>query len=103
MVAELDSDMPDIAQTTPVECVLGEEEESELVEDRAGSHLSGLLTPAEPDLASMSSQIMPSLGINPHSLQVVDLKYIYWFTSRNVPLQDYCWTLEGSTANSQCP
>uniref|UniRef100_A0A8C9Y0W7 Nuclear pore complex protein Nup98-Nup96 n=1 Tax=Sander lucioperca TaxID=283035 RepID=A0A8C9Y0W7_SANLU len=56
-VAELDSDMADITQSFPTESMLGGEEDS--------------LTYAELNGVSASSHMASSLGINPHTLQIM--------------------------------
>ncbi|KAM4620966.1 nuclear pore complex protein Nup98-Nup96 isoform 2-T3 [Polymixia lowei] len=68
---ELDSDMADITQSIPTESMLGGEDEDAAGEvDGAGSRLGGLI-PAEHEPVSASSQIASSLGINPHTLQIM--------------------------------
>ncbi|XP_041657844.1 nuclear pore complex protein Nup98-Nup96 isoform X2 [Cheilinus undulatus] len=72
-VAELDSDMADITQSFPTESMLGGEEESEppLSEmETTGGKLAGLIA-AEHEGISASGHIASSLGINPHTLQIM--------------------------------
>ncbi|KAM9348606.1 nuclear pore complex protein Nup98-Nup96 [Symphorus nematophorus] len=72
-MAELDSDMADITQSFPTESMLGGEEDSELPAgdmDTSGGKLGGLIS-AEHDGVSASSHIASSLGINPHTLQIM--------------------------------
>ncbi|XP_062261704.1 nuclear pore complex protein Nup98-Nup96 isoform X7 [Platichthys flesus] len=71
-VAELDSDMADITQSFPTESMLGAEEDSDLPgeTDTTGRKLGGL-TSAELDGISASSHIASTLGINPHTLQIM--------------------------------
>ncbi|XP_044077195.1 nuclear pore complex protein Nup98-Nup96 isoform X2 [Siniperca chuatsi] len=72
-VAELDSDMADITQSFPTESMLGGEDDSDLLAgemDTTGGKLGGLI-PAEHDGVSASSNIASSLGINPHTLQIM--------------------------------
>lgn len=72
-MAELDSDMADITQSFPTESMLGGEEDGELLAgemDTSGGKLGGLLS-AEHDGISASSHIASSLGINPHTLQIM--------------------------------
>lgn len=77
-VAELDSDMADITQSFPTESMLGGDEDYELggglltgeLDAVAGGQLGGLI-PAEQDPVYTSSQIASSMGINPHTLQVL--------------------------------
>ncbi|KAM9451702.1 nuclear pore complex protein Nup98-Nup96-like isoform 2-T2 [Clarias gariepinus] len=68
-VSELDSDMVDITQEPPAEGVLSEEDDS-VMEDDTRMALRAV-TPAEPEPISASSQIASSLGINPHTLQIM--------------------------------
>ncbi|XP_051732984.1 nuclear pore complex protein Nup98-Nup96 isoform X1 [Ctenopharyngodon idella] len=67
-VSELDSDMADITQEHPADSVLGEEdgERTSLEEHKLRSE-----TPAEHEPMSASSQIASSMGINPHTLQIM--------------------------------
>ncbi|TRY98366.1 hypothetical protein DNTS_021791 [Danionella cerebrum] len=67
-VSELDSDMADITQEQPVESVVCEDdgERNSFEEGKLRSE-----TPAEQDPLSVSSQIASSLGINPHTLQIM--------------------------------
>ncbi|XP_038564772.1 nuclear pore complex protein Nup98-Nup96 isoform X4 [Micropterus salmoides] len=72
-VAELDSDMADITQSFPTESMLGGEEDGDLLGglmDTAGGKLGGLIS-AEHDGVSASSHMASSLGINPHTLQIM--------------------------------
>ncbi|KAM3600735.1 uncharacterized protein V6R79_001514 [Siganus canaliculatus] len=72
-VAELDSDMADITQTFPTESMLGGEEDGELPlgdMDTSGGKLGGLIS-AEHDGISASGHMASSLGINPHTLQIM--------------------------------
>ncbi|KAJ3589071.1 hypothetical protein NHX12_009919 [Muraenolepis orangiensis] len=64
-LGELDSDMADITQGTVEGGLLGGDED--WVPDAVGSHLS----PSEQEPFSASSQIASSLGINPHTLQIM--------------------------------
>ncbi|XP_040006276.1 nuclear pore complex protein Nup98-Nup96 isoform X3 [Xiphias gladius] len=70
-VAELDSDMADITQSLPTESMLGGEEGDPLggEMDTTGGKL-GLIS-AEHDSISASSHIASTLGINPHTLQIM--------------------------------
>ncbi|KAM9498566.1 nuclear pore complex protein Nup98-Nup96-like isoform 7-T11 [Salvelinus alpinus] len=68
-VLEVDSDMADITQDAPGESMLGEEEGESGIGEK-GSRL-GNVTPTEHDSVSASSQIASSLGINPHTLQIM--------------------------------
>ncbi|XP_051537723.1 nuclear pore complex protein Nup98-Nup96-like isoform X2 [Myxocyprinus asiaticus] len=67
-VSELDSDMADITQELPVDSVLGEEdgERTSFDENKLRAE-----TPAEHEPVSASSQIASSMGINPHTLQIM--------------------------------
>ncbi|XP_044227526.1 nuclear pore complex protein Nup98-Nup96 isoform X2 [Thunnus albacares] len=72
-VAELDSDMADITQSFPTESTLGGEEDGDLLVgdmDTTAGKLGGLIS-AEHDAVSASSHIASSLGINPHTLQIM--------------------------------
>ncbi|XP_051250898.1 nuclear pore complex protein Nup98-Nup96 isoform X4 [Dicentrarchus labrax] len=73
-VAELDSDMADITQNFPMDSMLGGEEDSgELLAgdmDVLGGKLGGLIS-TEHDGVSASSHMASSLGINPHTLQIM--------------------------------
>ncbi|XP_029303435.1 nuclear pore complex protein Nup98-Nup96 isoform X3 [Cottoperca gobio] len=69
-MAELDSDMADITQSFPTESMLGGEEDSELLAGEMGGKLGGLIS-AEHDVVSASSHMASSLGINPHTLQIM--------------------------------
>ncbi|XP_070838851.1 nuclear pore complex protein Nup98-Nup96 isoform X2 [Chaetodon trifascialis] len=72
-VAELDSDMADITQSFPTESMLGGEEDGDLLTgemDTSGGKLGGLMS-AEHDGVSASIHIASSLGINPHTLQIM--------------------------------
>ncbi|XP_037543684.1 nuclear pore complex protein Nup98-Nup96 [Nematolebias whitei] len=62
-VAELDSDMADITQSLPAESIMGAEEDGELP--------AADVDVSEHDGASASSQIASTLGINPHTLQIM--------------------------------
>ncbi|XP_031664129.1 nuclear pore complex protein Nup98-Nup96-like isoform X4 [Oncorhynchus kisutch] len=68
-MSEVDSDMADITQDAPGESMLGEEEGESGMGEK-GSRL-GNVTPSEHDSVSASSQIASSLGINPHTLQIM--------------------------------
>lgn len=68
-VSELDSDMADITQEPPADGVLCEEDDSVLEDDTRMA--LRVATPAEPEPISASSHIASSLGINPHTLQVL--------------------------------
>ncbi|XP_077402724.1 nuclear pore complex protein Nup98-Nup96 isoform X2 [Vanacampus margaritifer] len=64
-VAELDSDMADVTQSLPVEGAPGEEDDSEPGDspaDAAGAEQNGV---------SPSGHMASSLGINPHTLQIM--------------------------------
>uniref|UniRef100_A0A671S4Q7 Nuclear pore complex protein Nup98-Nup96 n=1 Tax=Sinocyclocheilus anshuiensis TaxID=1608454 RepID=A0A671S4Q7_9TELE len=65
-VSELDSDMADITQEHPADSVLGEEDGERTLEEKLRSE-----TPAEHEPVSASSQIASSMGINPHTLQIM--------------------------------
>ncbi|XP_005161496.1 nuclear pore complex protein Nup98-Nup96 isoform X1 [Danio rerio] len=67
-VSELDSDMADITQEHPVESILDDEdgERTSFEENKLRSE-----TPAENEPVSASSQIASSMGINPHTLQIM--------------------------------
>ncbi|XP_062289256.1 nuclear pore complex protein Nup98-Nup96 isoform X2 [Scomber scombrus] len=74
-MAELDSDMADITQSFPTESMLGGEEDSDLsvaleTAAVAAAKLGGLIS-AENDVIATSSHIASSLGINPHTLQIM--------------------------------
>ncbi|XP_058271327.1 nuclear pore complex protein Nup98-Nup96 isoform X2 [Hemibagrus wyckioides] len=68
-VPELDSDMADITQEPPADGVLFEEDDSVLEDDTRMALRPA--TPSEPEPISASSQIASSLGINPHTLQIM--------------------------------
>ncbi|XP_059911980.1 nuclear pore complex protein Nup98-Nup96 isoform X1 [Gadus macrocephalus] len=71
-LAELDSDMADITQGSLADSLLGGEED--WGSDAFSSRLAGLATgpvPSEQEPVSASSQIASSLGINPHTLQIM--------------------------------
>ncbi|XP_067113030.1 nuclear pore complex protein Nup98-Nup96 isoform X1 [Osmerus mordax] len=68
-VSEVDSDMADITQDAPGESALEEEEGGVQGEEVRGR--LGMWTPAEQEHLSASSQIASSLGINPHTLQIM--------------------------------
>lgn len=75
-VPELDSDMADITQSFPAESMLGGEEDGgELLlpgeMDTSAAKLGGLSSAAEHDGVSASGHIASSLGINPHTLQIM--------------------------------
>ncbi|XP_028451471.1 nuclear pore complex protein Nup98-Nup96 isoform X2 [Perca flavescens] len=73
-VAELDSDMADITQSFPTESMLGGEEDSDQLlagEMEVASGKLGGLTYAELNGVSASSHMASSLGINPHTLQIM--------------------------------
>uniref|UniRef100_A0A8C1EHK0 Nuclear pore complex protein Nup98-Nup96 n=1 Tax=Cyprinus carpio carpio TaxID=630221 RepID=A0A8C1EHK0_CYPCA len=65
-VSELDSDMADITQEHLGDSVLGEEDGERTLEEKLRSE-----TPAEHEPVSASSQIASSMGINPHTLQIM--------------------------------
>lgn len=67
-MSELDSDMADITQEHPAESILGDEdgERTSFDENKLRSE-----TPTEHEPVSASSQMASSMGINPHTLQVV--------------------------------
>uniref|UniRef100_A0A8C1VCF4 Nuclear pore complex protein Nup98-Nup96 n=1 Tax=Cyprinus carpio TaxID=7962 RepID=A0A8C1VCF4_CYPCA len=65
-VSELDSDMADITQEHLADSVLGEEDGERTLEEKLRSE-----TPAEHEPVSASSQIASSMGINPHTLQIM--------------------------------
>ncbi|XP_072230778.1 nuclear pore complex protein Nup98-Nup96 isoform X2 [Leuresthes tenuis] len=69
-VAELDSDMADITQSLPTESMLGGEEDGELLPEETDGKL-GALVSMEHDGVSASGHIASSLGINPHTLQIM--------------------------------
>ncbi|XP_068587741.1 nuclear pore complex protein Nup98-Nup96 [Cebidichthys violaceus] len=72
-VAELDSDMADITQSFPTESMLGGGEEDDLPAletDWMSGKLGGPI-PAEHDGVSASGHMASSLGINPHTLQIM--------------------------------
>lgn len=72
-VPELDSDMADITQSFPTESMLGGEEDGDLLAgemDTTGGKLGGLIY-AEHDSGAASSHIASTLGINPHTLQIM--------------------------------
>ncbi|KAM7373876.1 hypothetical protein PAMP_006566 [Pampus punctatissimus] len=71
-VAELDSDMADITQSFPTERMLGGEDGDLLAADvdTMGAKLGGLSS-VEHDVICASSHIASSLGINPHTLQIM--------------------------------
>ncbi|XP_069565687.1 nuclear pore complex protein Nup98-Nup96 isoform X1 [Brachyistius frenatus] len=72
-VAELDSDMADITQSFPTESMLGGEEDGELPAaelDSLDGKFGGPIC-VEPDGVSGSGHIASSLGINPHTLQIM--------------------------------
>lgn len=68
-VSELDSDMADITQEPPADGVLCDEDDCVLEDDTRMALRAA--TPAEPEPISASSQIASSLGINPHTLQIM--------------------------------
>ncbi|XP_028276799.1 nuclear pore complex protein Nup98-Nup96 isoform X2 [Parambassis ranga] len=71
--AELDSDMADITQTLPTDSMLGGEEDGDLLPgemDTMGGKLGGLPSVVH-DCISTSSHMASSLGINPHTLQIM--------------------------------
>ncbi|XP_027009207.2 nuclear pore complex protein Nup98-Nup96 [Tachysurus fulvidraco] len=68
-VPELDSDMADITQEPPADGLLFEEDDSVLEDDTRMALRPA--TPTEPEPISASSQIASSLGINPHTLQIM--------------------------------
>ncbi|XP_030603052.1 nuclear pore complex protein Nup98-Nup96 isoform X2 [Archocentrus centrarchus] len=70
---ELDSDMADITQSFPTESMLGGEDDGGLFAgemDTTSSKLGGLIS-SELDGVSGSSHIVSTLGINPHTLQIM--------------------------------
>ncbi|XP_022600404.1 nuclear pore complex protein Nup98-Nup96 isoform X2 [Seriola dumerili] len=72
-VAELDSDMADITQSFPAESMLGGEEDGDLLGaemDTTGGKHGGLMS-ADHDGISVSNHIASTLGINPHTLQIM--------------------------------
>ncbi|XP_011615072.2 nuclear pore complex protein Nup98-Nup96 isoform X2 [Takifugu rubripes] len=72
-LGELDSDMADITQSLPADSMLGGEDEGELPlkeMDLSFGKLGGVVS-AEHDCISASSHIASSLGINPHTLQIM--------------------------------
>ncbi|XP_031729957.1 nuclear pore complex protein Nup98-Nup96-like [Anarrhichthys ocellatus] len=71
-VAELDSDMADITQSFPTESMLGGEDDDlpALETDWTSGKLGGPI-PAEHDGVSASGHMASSLGINPHTLQIM--------------------------------
>ncbi|XP_060942469.1 nuclear pore complex protein Nup98-Nup96 isoform X3 [Limanda limanda] len=89
-VAELDSDMADITQSFPTESLLGGGEDSVLPGDTdASCGTLGGLTSAELDAISASSHMASTLGINPHTLQIMKASLFAededdsdWFQSR---------------------
>ncbi|XP_067347794.1 nuclear pore complex protein Nup98-Nup96 isoform X3 [Channa argus] len=73
-LAELDSDMADITQTFPTDSMLGGEEDGDLLVGDMDTTMAGKLgglTSAEHDSISASSHIASTLGINPHTLQIM--------------------------------
>ncbi|KAK2827957.1 hypothetical protein Q5P01_018991 [Channa striata] len=73
-LAELDSDMADITQTFPTESMLGGEDDGDLLVGEMDTALAGKLvglTSAEHESISASSHIASTLGINPHTLQIM--------------------------------
>ncbi|KAM7397467.1 hypothetical protein PAMA_005657 [Pampus argenteus] len=71
-VAELDSDMADITQGFPTESMLGVEDGDMLATDvDTMSGKLGGLSSVEHDVICASSHIASSLGINPHTLQIM--------------------------------
>ncbi|KAM6907662.1 nuclear pore complex protein Nup98-Nup96 [Xenentodon cancila] len=71
-VAELDSDMADITQSLPTESMLGGEDDGELSTgevDTSVAKLGGLGSEHNGD--SASAHIASTLGINPHTLQIM--------------------------------
>ncbi|XP_059207267.1 LOW QUALITY PROTEIN: nuclear pore complex protein Nup98-Nup96 [Centropristis striata] len=71
VVAELDSDMADITQSFPTESMLGGEEDGEPLAEEletSGGKLGGSI-PAEHD--GITGHMTSSLGINPHTLQIM--------------------------------
>ncbi|XP_033491350.2 nuclear pore complex protein Nup98-Nup96 isoform X1 [Epinephelus lanceolatus] len=74
-VAELDSHMADISQSFPTESMLGGEEDGDLpataeMDTTTSGKLAGLIS-SEHDGISASSHMASSLGINPHTLQIM--------------------------------
>ncbi|XP_041863790.1 nuclear pore complex protein Nup98-Nup96 [Melanotaenia boesemani] len=73
-VVELDSDMADITQSLPTESMLGAEEDGELLPgemDAASWKQVGGSATLEHNGVSASSHMASSLGINPHTLQIM--------------------------------
>ncbi|XP_074466676.1 nuclear pore complex protein Nup98-Nup96 isoform X2 [Sebastes fasciatus] len=71
-VAELDSDMADITQSFPTESMLGAEEDGDLLSPgEMDATAGGKLISAEHDGVSASGHMASSLGINPHTLQIM--------------------------------
>ncbi|KAJ7996062.1 hypothetical protein DPEC_G00233180 [Dallia pectoralis] len=68
-VSEVDSDMADITQDSPGDSPLEEEREVGVGEEKG--RRAGSATPMEHNNVSASSQIASSLGINPHTLQIM--------------------------------
>ncbi|XP_038137487.1 nuclear pore complex protein Nup98-Nup96 [Cyprinodon tularosa] len=68
-MAELDSDMADITQSVPMESILGAEDGELPLDDTELSKLGGEVL-ADHELTG-SSHIPSSLGINPHTLQIM--------------------------------
>ncbi|CAF97362.1 unnamed protein product, partial [Tetraodon nigroviridis] len=72
-LGELDSDMADITQSLPAESMLGGEDDCELPlgdTDVSFGKLGGVVS-SEHDCVTASSHIASSLGINPHTLQIM--------------------------------
>ncbi|XP_068436301.1 nuclear pore complex protein Nup98-Nup96 isoform X3 [Clinocottus analis] len=69
-VAGLDSDMADITQSFPTESMLGDDDLPTGTPDWTGGKLGGLM-PEEHDGVSVSGHMASSLGINPHTLQIM--------------------------------
>ncbi|XP_068187416.1 nuclear pore complex protein Nup98-Nup96 [Antennarius striatus] len=72
-VGELDSDMADITQSFPAESMLTADEDGDMMAqeaDMSGGKLGGL-TSADHDGVSSTGHIPASLGINPHTLQIM--------------------------------
>lgn len=70
---ELDSDMADITQSFPTESMLGGEEDGDLLAGETDTTISKLggLASSELDGVSASGHIASTLGINPHTLQIM--------------------------------
>ncbi|XP_053703664.1 nuclear pore complex protein Nup98-Nup96 isoform X4 [Synchiropus splendidus] len=85
-VVELDSDMADITQSFTAECLQGEEGEEEPLDSMGGKLESQMLTD---NGISASSHFASSLGINPHTLQIMKASLFAEDEEDDYVLKDY--------------